>query len=55
MIYVDNDRIYIHISNGEQNEKFRFIKSSWVNTALNNNTYIVSYKRMVLSKRDLGI
>ena len=32
MIYVGNGRTYVW--NGEQNEKFRFRKSSWVDTAI---------------------
>ena len=30
MIYVGNGNIHIHVSNGEQNEKSRFRKNSWV-------------------------
>ena len=29
-----NGNIHIHVKNGEQNEKFRFRKSSWVDTPL---------------------
>ena len=34
MIDVGNENIHIHVYNGEQNEKFRFRKSSLVDTPL---------------------
>ena len=44
IIYDGNDRIHIHVQNGEKNAKFRFGNSSWVNTSLKILTFSSQHK-----------